>query len=145
MRFKRADMPGLAIAVLGPVGLFVLLLEAYDLWNHHGSPLLGILSVHIAIGGGLTLVPITTPLTLSGFTRAASAGASAGGSTCSLRTPTKVDQRSPAPRRTCVPPTSAARNGAGAPAAHEQRGAPSGPVHRSLMAGGYVVVASCDP
>jgi len=53
MRFKRADMPGLAIAVLGPVGLFLLLLESYDLWHHHGSPLLGILSVHIAIGGGL--------------------------------------------------------------------------------------------
>jgi hypothetical protein len=53
MRFKRADMPGLAIAVLGPVGLFVLLLESYDLWDHHGSPLLGILSVNFAIGGGL--------------------------------------------------------------------------------------------
>ena len=53
MRFKRADMPGLAIAVLGPVGLFVLILESYQLWNHHGSPLLGIISVHIAIGGGL--------------------------------------------------------------------------------------------
>lgn len=53
MRFKRADMPGLAIAVLGPVALFLLVLESYDLWYHHGSPLLGILSVHIAIGGGL--------------------------------------------------------------------------------------------
>jgi len=53
MRFKPADMPGLAIAVLGPVGLFVLLLESYQLWDHHGSPILGILSVHIAIGGGL--------------------------------------------------------------------------------------------
>ncbi len=53
MRFKRADMPGLAIAVLGPLGLFFLLLESYQLWHHHGSPILGILSVHIAIGGGL--------------------------------------------------------------------------------------------
>jgi len=53
MRFKRADMPGLAIAVLGPVGLFALILESYQLWDHHGSPLLGIISVHIAIGGGL--------------------------------------------------------------------------------------------
>lgn len=53
MRFKRADMPGLAIAVLGPVGLFFLLLESYQLWDHHGSPILGILSVHLAIGGGL--------------------------------------------------------------------------------------------
>jgi hypothetical protein len=53
MRFKRADLPGLAIAVLGPVGLFLLLLESYQLWHHHGSPILGILSVHIAIGGGI--------------------------------------------------------------------------------------------
>ncbi|MGE3961847.1 MAG: hypothetical protein AB7F65_09220 [Dehalococcoidia bacterium] len=53
MRFKRADMPGLAIAVLGPVGLFFLVLESYQLWHHHGSPILGIISVHIAIGGGL--------------------------------------------------------------------------------------------
>ncbi len=53
MRFKRADMPGLAIAVLGPVLLFLLLLEAYQLWHHHGSPILGMLSVNIAVGGGL--------------------------------------------------------------------------------------------
>ena len=53
MRFKRADMPGLAIAVLGPVLLFLLLLEAYQLWDHHGSPILGMLSVNIAVGGGL--------------------------------------------------------------------------------------------
>ena len=53
MRFKRADMPGLAIAVLGPVLLFLLLLETYQLWDHHGSPILGMLSVNIAVGGGL--------------------------------------------------------------------------------------------
>lgn len=53
MRFKRADMPGLAIAVLGPVGLFFLILESYNLWSHHGSPILGMLSVNIAVGGGL--------------------------------------------------------------------------------------------
>ena len=53
MRFKRADMPGLAIAVLGPVALFLLLLESYQLWHHHGSPILGMLSVNIAIGGGV--------------------------------------------------------------------------------------------
>ena len=46
-------MPGLAIAVLGPVLLFLLLLEAYQLWDHHGSPILGMLSVNIAVGGGL--------------------------------------------------------------------------------------------
>lgn len=46
-------MPGLAIAVLGPVLLFLLLLETYQLWDHHGSPILGMLSVNIAVGGGL--------------------------------------------------------------------------------------------
>lgn len=53
MRFQRSDLPGLIVAVVGPVLLFVLLLEAYQLWSHHGSPILGILSVHIAIGGGI--------------------------------------------------------------------------------------------
>jgi len=53
MRFKRSDIPGMLVAVIGPVGLFFLLLESYQLWHHHGSPILGILSVHLAIGGGL--------------------------------------------------------------------------------------------
>lgn len=53
MRFKRADLPGILIATLAPVGLFILLVASYDLWEHHGTPLLGILSVHIAIGAGL--------------------------------------------------------------------------------------------
>lgn len=53
MRFKRSDLPGMAVAVLGPVALMFLLLESYQLWGHHGSPILGILSAHIAIGGGL--------------------------------------------------------------------------------------------
>ena len=33
--------------------LFLLLLETYQLWDHHGSPILGMLSVNIAVGGGL--------------------------------------------------------------------------------------------
>lgn len=53
MRFQRADMIGLAIAVLGPVGLFFLLLDSYQLWHHHGSPILGMLSANLAIGGGI--------------------------------------------------------------------------------------------
>lgn len=77
MRFKRADMPGLAIAVLGPVLLFLLLLEAYQLWDHHGSPILGMISVNIAVGGGLiaglwrfvkardAVVGLALPLTLA--------------------------------------------------------------------------------
>lgn len=53
MRFQRSDLPGLLVAVVGPVLLFFLLLEAYQLWSHHGSPILGIISVNLAIGGGL--------------------------------------------------------------------------------------------
>lgn len=53
MRFKKADLPGLFIATLGPVAIFLILLESYQLWHHHGSPILGIISVHVAIGGGL--------------------------------------------------------------------------------------------
>lgn len=53
MRFKRADLPGMLIATVAPVAMFVLLVASYDLWRHHGTPLLGILSVHIAIGAGI--------------------------------------------------------------------------------------------
>jgi hypothetical protein len=53
MRFKRSDMPGLAIAVLAPVGMFVLLVNAYGLWDHHGDPLLPTISMNLAIGAGL--------------------------------------------------------------------------------------------
>lgn len=53
MRFDRSDMPGLAIAVLAPVGVFILILNAYGLWDHHGDPLLPTISVHLAIGAGL--------------------------------------------------------------------------------------------
>lgn len=53
MRFKRNDLPGILIAVLGPVGLMFLILASYQLWDHHGTPILGMLSVNIAVGGGL--------------------------------------------------------------------------------------------
>ena len=53
MRFKRADLPGMLIAMVAPAAMFVLLVASYDLWHHHGTPLLGILSVHIAIGAGI--------------------------------------------------------------------------------------------
>ncbi|MDO9445719.1 MAG: hypothetical protein Q7K37_10435 [Dehalococcoidia bacterium] len=53
MRFKRADLPGMLIAMVAPAAMFVLLVASYDLWYHHGTPLLGILSVHIAIGAGI--------------------------------------------------------------------------------------------
>ncbi len=53
MRFTRADLPGLAIAALAPPALFVLFLASFDVWEHHGTPLLGAMSANIAIGGGL--------------------------------------------------------------------------------------------
>src|SRR3546814_11053188 len=53
MRFKRNDLPGILIATLGPVALMFLLLTSFQLWHHHGSPILGMLSVNIAVGGGL--------------------------------------------------------------------------------------------
>jgi 4-amino-4-deoxy-L-arabinose transferase-like glycosyltransferase len=53
MRFQRGDLPGILIATLGPVGLMVLFLAAFDVWDHHGTPLLGAMSANIAIGGGL--------------------------------------------------------------------------------------------
>lgn len=53
MRFQRRDLAGLVVAVVGPLLLFALILESYQLWDHHGTPLLAILSMHIAIVGGL--------------------------------------------------------------------------------------------
>jgi hypothetical protein len=53
MRFKRGDLVGMAIATLAPVAMFLLVLAAYELWDHHGSPLLAIVSTNVAIGAGL--------------------------------------------------------------------------------------------
>lgn len=53
MRFKRSDMPGMLAATVGPVLLMLILLQSFQLWDHHGSPILAILAMHIAIGGGL--------------------------------------------------------------------------------------------
>ena len=53
MRFHRSDLPGLLIAVIGPVGLMLLFLAAFDTWDHHGTPLLGAMAGNLAIGGGL--------------------------------------------------------------------------------------------
>lgn len=53
MRFHRGDIPGLLIAVAGPVGLTLLFLASFDAWDHHGTPLLGAMAANIAIGGGL--------------------------------------------------------------------------------------------
>ena len=53
MRFQRSDLPGLAIAALAPPALFILFLASFDVWEHHGTPLLGAMSANIAIGGGI--------------------------------------------------------------------------------------------
>lgn len=53
MRFQRRDLAGMTIAVAGPVLLFLLVVESYQLWDHHGSPLLAIIATNLAIGGGL--------------------------------------------------------------------------------------------
>jgi hypothetical protein len=53
MRFSRGDIPGLLIATLGPVGLMLLFLSSFDVWDHHGTPLLGFMSTNLAVGGGL--------------------------------------------------------------------------------------------
>ena len=53
MRFKRADLIGIAVAVLAPVGGMVLFLAAFETWDHHGTPLLGAMAGNIAVGAGL--------------------------------------------------------------------------------------------
>ena len=53
MRFHRSDLPGILIAGLAPVGLTLLFLNSFDVWGHHGTPLLGAMAANIAIGGAL--------------------------------------------------------------------------------------------
>jgi hypothetical protein len=53
MRFKRSDMPGILIAAIAPVLLLWLFLNAFDVWHHHGTPLIGFMAGNFAIGGGL--------------------------------------------------------------------------------------------
>ena len=56
MRFKRADLPGIAIALLAPPALFLLFLASFETWNHRGTPLLGFTSSTIAIAVGVAAV-----------------------------------------------------------------------------------------
>lgn len=53
MRFKRADLPGILIATLGPAGMMLLVTAAYGLWEHHGDPILPTIALHLAVGAGL--------------------------------------------------------------------------------------------
>ena len=53
MRFKRSDAPGMLIAAIAPVLLLWLFLNAFDVWHHHGTPLVGFMAGNFAIGGGI--------------------------------------------------------------------------------------------
>jgi hypothetical protein len=49
MRFKRADLPGIAIAALGPPAMMILFFASFEAWHHQGTPLLGGMATNIAI------------------------------------------------------------------------------------------------
>jgi hypothetical protein len=49
MRFRRADLPGLAIATLAPPAMLILFLASWDAWDHQGTPLLGGVATNLAI------------------------------------------------------------------------------------------------
>lgn len=56
MRFTRADLPGILIALIAGPLVMVLFLAAFEAWGHRGTPLLGGLGTHIGIGVGLAAV-----------------------------------------------------------------------------------------
>jgi hypothetical protein len=49
MRFTRADLPGLAIAVLAPPAMMILFFASFEAWDHQGTPLLGGVATNIAL------------------------------------------------------------------------------------------------
>ncbi len=53
MRFKRSDIPGFVIAVVAPPLLTLLIFNSYDIWQHRGTPLLGIVAANFGILAGL--------------------------------------------------------------------------------------------
>ena len=56
MRFKRSDLPGIAVAALIPALLSYVVFDGWGLLMHHGTPLLGALSGNIAGGAGVIAV-----------------------------------------------------------------------------------------
>lgn len=58
MRFTRNDLPGLLIAALAPAGAMLIFLAAFDVWDHHGTPLLGFMAGNLA-GGVATIAAFT--------------------------------------------------------------------------------------
>ena len=53
MRFKRVDLVGILFATLAPVGGMVLFLASFEVWGHHGTPLLGLMAGNLAVAVGL--------------------------------------------------------------------------------------------
>ncbi len=53
MRFNRADLPGIAIAVLGGPALMILFLASFEAWDHQGTPLLGGVAQNLAVPAGI--------------------------------------------------------------------------------------------
>ena len=53
MKFTKNDYLGIILATLAGPGIFLIILSAYDLWDHRHTPLLGFLAVNVAIGGGI--------------------------------------------------------------------------------------------
>ncbi|MFL2635101.1 MAG: hypothetical protein ACJ0J6_04580 [Dehalococcoidia bacterium] len=53
MKFTKNDYIGILLAALAGPGIFLIILSAYDLWEHRHTPLLGFLAVNVAIGGGI--------------------------------------------------------------------------------------------
>ena len=49
MRFRRADLPGLALATLAPPLMVILFLASFEAWDHQGTPLLGGVATNVAL------------------------------------------------------------------------------------------------
>ena len=56
MRFTRADLPGILIAVAAGPLLMVLFLAALEAWGHRGTPLLGFMGTNLGIAVGMAAV-----------------------------------------------------------------------------------------
>lgn len=56
MRFKLQDLPGIAIALLAGPALMLLFLASFEVWGHHGTPLLGAMGSNLGIAAGLAAV-----------------------------------------------------------------------------------------
>ncbi len=73
MRFKRSDLPGLAIAALAPPLLTLLFLASFDVWHHEGTPLIGFMAGNFAGAVGTMAIfsrfvrNWTVPLALAGL------------------------------------------------------------------------------